>query len=55
MQGVTMEDRYLEVNFDKYCRTCKYYDLNDVFDPCNDCLQNGVNLHSHKPTEYKEQ
>lgn len=49
-----MEDRYLEVDFDKYCRTCKYYDLNEIFDPCNNCLQNGVNLHSHKPTEYQE-
>lgn len=49
-----MEDRYLEVDFEKYCPTCKYHDLKEVCDPCNDCLQNGVNLHSHKPTEYKE-
>lgn len=44
---------YKEVDFATYCKTCKYKDVDDVKDPCNDCLGEPCNLHSHKPVNYK--
>ena len=49
-----MDERYLEVYFDEYCETCKYKDLKESEDPCFGCLENPVNLYSHKPVNYKE-
>lgn len=42
------------INFDKYCKTCKYSDLEEVEDPCNDCLDNPTNMNSKKPIHYEE-
>ena len=50
-----MEYEYKEVYFDQYCKTCKYKDVDDVKDPCNDCLAESCNLHSHKPVNYKKE
>lgn len=49
-----MDDRYKEVHFGEYCKTCKYLetDENDVNSPCWDCLQEPVNLYSHMPVKY---
>lgn len=44
---------YFEVDFDKYCPTCKYAQTNEVKDPCNDCLSEGMNLYSAKPVCYE--
>lgn len=49
-----MEYEYKEVYFDKYCKTCKYANVDDVKDPCNECLGEPANMHSHKPVNYKE-
>jgi len=49
-----MEYEYKEVYFDQYCKTCKNADVDDVKDPCNECLGEPANLHSHKPVNYKE-
>lgn len=49
-----MDDNYKFVDFDKYCKTCKHYDLNDVDDPCFDCLDKPTNLNSHKPVYYED-
>ncbi|MDO5397827.1 MAG: hypothetical protein Q4G33_07835 [bacterium] len=49
-----MEDIYKEVYFDKYCRTCKYEKLPENDDTCHECLNNPVNLYSHKPVSWKE-
>lgn len=49
-----MEYEYKEVYFDKYCKTCEFRDVDDVADPCNECLGEPCNLHSHKPVMYKE-
>lgn len=27
------------VDFNTYCETCKYKDLEEFKDPCNDCIQ----------------
>lgn len=44
-----------EVRFDKYCELCKYKELDDIKDPCNDCLGEPVNECSHKPVYFEEQ
>lgn len=49
-----MEDNYKEVDFEKYCKTCKYKDLKESKDPCNECLEEYSNLYTHKPVKYKE-
>ena len=47
-------DEYLEVYFDKYCKTCKHEKVNEVEDPCNDCLDYGMNEQSRKPVKWEE-
>jgi len=42
------------VEFDKYCKTCKYKDTKSFEDPCNECLDNPTNLHTKRPVCYKE-
>ena len=42
------------VNFEKYCKFCKYMDTKEHEDPCNSCLENPVNDDSHKPICFKE-
>ena len=42
-----------EVYFDQYCKTCKYCELKEVKDPCNDCLTEPSNINSNKPVNYK--
>ena len=32
-----MENIYKEVDFKTYCKTCEHKDLEEKFDPCNDC------------------
>lgn len=49
-----MDVEYKEVNFEKYCKTCKYKDLDAAKDPCNECLENGMNVQTEKPTEWVE-
>ena len=45
---------YKEVSFNQYCNTCEYKDLDEVKDPCNECLETPVNENSCKPIMYKE-
>lgn len=33
-----MNEEYLEVNFEKYCKTCQHKELEEKFDPCNRCF-----------------
>ena len=47
------EDHLKEVRFDKYCESCKYKELKDILDPCNDCLDEPVNIDSEKPVYYE--
>ena len=49
-----MDETYKEVYFDQYCKTCKYKDTKETEDPCDECLNEPVNLYSHKPTKWKE-
>lgn len=41
------------VEFEKYCKTCRYSGKKEYEDPCNDCLDNPVNDYSKKPVNYK--
>ena len=50
-----MEYEYKEVYFDKYCKTCKYSDVDDVKDPCNECLDEPYNYQTEKPVKFKEE
>ena len=45
---------YKLVDFDRYCPTCKYKDLKENEDPCDECLAMGANLYSHKPVKYEK-
>ena len=49
-----LDHEYKEVRFDLYCKTCKNEDVKDVEEPCNECLDNPINLYSHKPVKYEE-
>ena len=50
-----MEDeQYKEVYFHEYCKTCKHREVKDADEPCNECLSEPINVHSHKPVKWKE-
>ena len=49
-----MEEDYREVDFHKYCDTCKHRNLDEVKDPCNECLSEPINLYTDKPTKWEE-
>lgn len=43
------------VEFDKFCENCKYKDVKQDEEPCNECLENPVNEHSIKPIKFEKQ
>lgn len=49
-----VDNDYQEVYFDQYCKTCKHVKCNNYESPCEECLDNPVNLYSHKPINYEE-
>ena len=49
-----MQYEYKEVYYDQYCGKCKHRDVMGFAEPCNECLSNPVNLHSHKPVKFEE-
>lgn len=49
-----MEDTYKEVYFGEYCKKCKHEKKAESEDPCYECLENPVNLYSHKPMYYEK-
>ena len=42
-----------EVRFDRYCKLCKYKDLEEAKDPCNECLDTGMREGTCKPIYYE--
>lgn len=54
LRKVTKMDEYKEVYFDKYCKTCKYKKKKDTEEPCDECLDNPINLNSHRPVNWEE-
>lgn len=49
-----MEYNYKEVRFDRYCKTCKNFTKGENQKPCDECLCEPVNLHSHKPVKWEK-
>lgn len=48
------EANLMEVDFHKYCPLCKYGPVDEVKDPCNDCLENCIRVSTRKPEFFKE-
>lgn len=48
-----LDNEYKEVYFYEYCEKCKYKNVDDVKDPCNECLDEPANLYSHKPVKFE--
>ena len=46
------ESNFKEVQFQKYCKTCKYRKVKETEEPCNECLTQGARTGSHKPLKY---
>ena len=49
-----MNNDYKEVRFNKYCEKCKHKDVKAYKEPCNECLEHGMNEGSEKPVNFKE-
>lgn len=49
-----IRDNDLLVYFGKYCKTCKHESLDENERPCDECLENPINLNSHKPVNYED-
>lgn len=49
-----VDENYKEVDFEKYCETCKHEDTPEFEDPCNDCLDYPTNVNSSKPVYWEE-
>ena len=48
----TPTDKFVE--FDKWCNKCKNKNKAETEDPCFECLENPVNIGSHKPVKFEE-
>lgn len=48
-----MDNEYKEVYFNQYCCTCEFEKITEDDEICSYCLDNPVNLNSHKPVNYK--
>lgn len=49
-----MEDFYKEVDFHKYCKTCKYSKTKETEEPCDECLSVSYNYASRRPINWEE-
>lgn len=48
-----MDEDYKEVYFHEHCKTCKHEELDEKFDPCNECLDEPVNYQTNKPVKWE--
>lgn len=49
-----IDHEYKEVLYCDYCEKCKHKDVKDTDNPCNECLDEPINLYSHKPVKFEE-
>ena len=49
-----MEEYNKEVNYHKYCEKCKHHELDEVKDPCNECLAEFYREGTEKPLYFEE-
>lgn len=47
-----MEIKEKMVDFYKYCPTCEYNTIHEGKDPCNECMDEPVNVGTDKPVKY---
>lgn len=47
------DEEYREVDFEAYCKTCKYEKRPETREPCCDCLEEPTNLFSEKPVKWE--
>ena len=45
---------YKEVYFDQYCEKCKYKDIEETEEPCDECMGESTNWNTHRPVKYEE-
>lgn len=43
-----------EVLFNLYCKLCKHWGKKEDEYPCEECLNEGFNIDSHKPVKWQE-
>ena len=48
------DNDYKEVYFHEFCPSCKHEKVKDTDEPCNECLDNPINLFSHRPVKWEE-
>ena len=49
-----MKAKYKIVRFDIWCKKCKFEKLSESEEPCDECLEKGVNENSKKPVRFKK-
>lgn len=49
-----MENREKIVAFDIWCQKCKHREKKEEQEPCCDCLDEPVNIYSHRPVYWEE-
>ena len=42
------------VEFENWCKSCKYFETPENEDPCEECISQGVRAYSHKPEKWEE-
>lgn len=51
---MALDNEYREVNYGKYCVSCKHADCLENEDPCFECLDSPLNLYTDKPVNWEE-
>lgn len=49
-----MDDNMKLVDFDRFCPNCKYENIENTEDPCDECLGSPALQYSHKPINFKK-
>lgn len=48
-----MEVIYKEVDFHRYCASCKHLVKKETEEPCSECLEETVNSNTSKPVKWE--
>lgn len=49
-----MDKEEKKVEFDLYCKTCRYFQDEDHEGLCNTCLARPININSTKPVKWRK-
>ena len=50
-----MEVIYKEVDFHRYCESCKHRVKKETEEPCSECLEETVNANTSKPVRWEDE